>query len=99
MGILGQCTVLVGNEGGAGNMAKALGVPSFSIFSPFINKGAWHGMAYENHDAVHLNDYYPELVQDKERKVLRAQSLELYKALIPELIEQPLLKFMKKHLH
>jgi heptosyltransferase-2 len=33
IGILNQCNVIVGNDGGATNMAKALGKPSFIIFS------------------------------------------------------------------
>ena len=51
IGLLSQCDLLIGNEGGAVNMAKALGVATFCIFSPFITKGAWHGKVYQNHDS------------------------------------------------
>ena len=36
-----HCDALIGNEGGAVNMAKALNVPTFTIFSPWIKKEAW----------------------------------------------------------
>ena len=35
-----HCDALIGNEGGAINMAKALNVPTFTIFSPWIKKEA-----------------------------------------------------------
>jgi heptosyltransferase-2 len=36
MAITSHCDALIGNEGGAVNMAKALDIPTFSIFSPQI---------------------------------------------------------------
>jgi len=36
-----HCNALIGNEGGAINMAKALQVPTFIIFSPNLNKENW----------------------------------------------------------
>jgi heptosyltransferase-2 len=36
-----HCEALIGNEGGAVNMAKALNVQTFTIFSPWIKKEAW----------------------------------------------------------
>ena len=60
-----------GNEGGASNMARALGVPNYSIFSPWISKEAW--LTDKNNtknEAVHLADYKPEILEisKKERK-------------------------------
>ena len=35
---MNECVVIIGNDGGAINMAKALNKPSFIIFSPWIEK-------------------------------------------------------------
>tara|TARA_R110002096_G_scaffold106741_5_gene234474 strand:+ start:1901 stop:2953 length:1053 start_codon:yes stop_codon:yes gene_type:complete len=52
------CNALIGNEGGAVNMAKALNKPTFIIFNPGLNKLNWFG---ENETitscAVHLSDF------------------------------------------
>ncbi|NNC34980.1 MAG: glycosyltransferase family 9 protein, partial [Croceitalea sp.] len=48
LALLSHCQGFVGNEGGASHMAKALGVPNFSIFAPWISKAAWmtyHGLS------------------------------------------------------
>ena len=42
LSITSYCTALVGNEGGATNMAKALGISTFTIFSPWIYKEVWN---------------------------------------------------------
>lgn len=34
LGLLSHCNAIVGNEGGAINMAKALDIPTFSVYSP-----------------------------------------------------------------
>jgi heptosyltransferase II len=52
------CDALIGNEGGATNMAKALSVPTFTIFSPSVPKEDWN--MFENDTtniSVHCNDY------------------------------------------
>lgn len=54
--LLSQCDAVIGNEGGAINMGKALKKPSFAIFSPQIKKEGWH-KDDPNHFAVHLSDY------------------------------------------
>ncbi len=35
------CKCLIGNEGGATNLSKSLGIPTFTIFSPQINISDW----------------------------------------------------------
>ncbi|WAC01879.1 hypothetical protein N7U66_18765 [Lacinutrix neustonica] len=53
-----HCHAFIGNEGGANNMAKALGVPTFTIFSPYLNKANWFGNDESiRHVAIHLADY------------------------------------------
>ncbi|MBQ4804302.1 glycosyltransferase family 9 protein [Aquimarina sp. MMG015] len=94
--ILSHCDVLIGNEGGAVNMAKALDKPTFTIFSPWIIKKDWN--MFEDgitHDSVHLYDTKPELYGDKTPKEMKDHALELYKNLSSELIIPKLKTFLK----
>lgn len=87
LGVLYHCNALIGNEGGAVNMAKALDVPTFSIFSPWIKKEAWN--SFEDgvkNVAIHLKDFKPELYGNKSVKKMKPQSLTLYKEFKPEFI-------------
>ena len=95
--VLSQCDALIGNEGGAVNMAKALQVPTFTLFAPWINKHSWNILEETGfHDSIHLADYYPELYQKKHPKNFKEKSLEWYKKLKPELFEQKLIAFLAK---
>lgn len=97
MAVLSQCDALIGNEGGAVNMAKALGVPTFTIFSPWINKGSWNMLTDDTtHVAVHLQDYYPEIYGDNHPKEFKEQALELYKKLTLNLFAGKLREFVKR---
>ncbi len=90
------CDALVGNEGGAVNMAKALNIPTFSIFSPQIPKDDW--AIFENDTqniSVHLKDYRPEYFRDVEKKKLIDSSEELYLKFKPELFSGKLSKFLQ----
>ena len=95
LGILAQCDLLIGNEGGAVNMAKALDIPSFCIFSPFIKKEGWHGKIHRTHVGVHLRDYHPELLATMTRKELKKKSPELYRVFKPQLFKRALLDFLR----
>lgn len=97
IGILSQCDILIGNEGGTVNMAKALDIPSFCFFSPFIVKGAWHGKVYKNHDSVHLNDYKPKLFGDMDKREIKKNIEDLYQAFEPNLFKDALINFLKKN--
>ncbi len=82
-----HCDALIGNEGGAVNMAKALNIPTFAIFSPPINKENWN--MYEDGESnisVHLKDYRPEQFQGKKYKDLTKTVDSLYKLFKPSLI-------------
>lgn len=97
LAILSQCDAMIGNEGGAVNMAKALNIPTFTIFSPWINKSSWNMLTGDNnHVAVHLNDYHPEIYKGKHSKHFKKQSLELYKKLTPDLYRASLVDFIKR---
>tara|TARA_R110002167_G_scaffold51470_17_gene148952 strand:+ start:594 stop:1724 length:1131 start_codon:yes stop_codon:yes gene_type:complete len=95
--LLSQCDALIGNEGGAVNMAKALDVPTFSIFSPFIMKGAWHSEIRKEHAGVHLADYRPELFANLDKKAIKKNIRQLYSAFNPMLFNGLLRPFLKEY--
>ena len=73
------CDALIGNEGGAVNMAKALNIPTFTIFSPWIKKEAWSLFEDDKkHVSVHLKDFKPELFINKSEAHLKKNSINLY---------------------
>ena len=95
--LLSQCTALIGNEGGAVNMAKALNVPTFCLFSPFILKGAWHSETRKGHMGVHLRDYRPELFENRTKKDIKRNIDQLYDVFEPGLFKGPLLHFLEEY--
>ncbi len=97
--IMNQCDLIIGNDGGAINMAKALQKPSFIIFSPWIEKKIW--ATFEDglhHVSVHLNDYEPEILANKTEKELKKEALSLYKHFKPSYFEDKLKTFLSKNL-
>lgn len=99
MGIMSHCKMLIGNDGGAVNMAKALQKPTFTIFSPWIQKESWS--IFEDgifHKAVHLNDFSPELFNNKSRKELKKNYAQYYELFKPSFIFDSLTAFLKSHL-
>ncbi|MEP5936492.1 MAG: glycosyltransferase family 9 protein, partial [Winogradskyella arenosi] len=98
LAITAHCDALIGNEGGAINMAKALNIPTFTIFSPWIKKEAWNMFDDgKNHVSVHLKDYneapYSEI---KHPKVLKSKAAELYLEFKPAYFEAALKTFLKR---
>jgi heptosyltransferase-2 len=97
LAVLSHCDAMIGNEGGAVNMAKALNIPTFTIFSPWINKSSWNMLTDDkDHVAVHLNDYHPEIYNGQHSKHFKKQALELYKKLTPDLYRASLVNFIKR---
>lgn len=93
--ILSQCTALIGNEGGAVNIAKALDKPTFTIFSPWIIKKDWN--MFEDgkiHDSIHLIDVKPELYGTTSPKKMKKDSLALYKEFTPDMIIKKLQNYL-----
>src|SRR5699024_1860888 len=88
-----HCTAVIGNEGGANNMAKALDIPTFTIFSPMLKKKNWFG-ADETppHMAVHLADYKP--MNAVSHKTVKKNSQFYYEKLKFELIKPQLEAFL-----
>ena len=86
--IMNQCEYIIGNDGGAINMAKALNKPSFIIFSPWIEKKVW--ATFEDgffHKSTHLRDYKTELFIGKNEATLKRNSIQLYQHFKPEYIK------------
>lgn len=95
LGVLHHCNALIGNEGGAINMAKALNVPTFSIYSPWIEKADWDTFKNNKYNvAVHLNDYEPLLFNNKSRKQLKKDSQNLYSRFKPIFFKEMINHFL-----
>ena len=98
LALTAQCNALIGNEGGAINMAKALNVPTFSIFSPELNKTNWNVFEDGKQNvSVHLKDYQPKLFEGKSRQELKTANLAMYREFNPEFFEKELIEFCKRH--
>ncbi len=96
MAVTYQCNALIGNEGGAVNMAKALNIPTFTIFSTWINKEAWNSFEDgKTNISVHLKDFKPELYGEKSPKEMKEKAMDLYQNFNPELILPALEKYME----
>lgn len=96
LAVLSHCDALIGNEGGAVNMAKALNIPTFTVFSPWVNKESWNMLAGDDHIAVHLRDFEPEVYNGRHAKEFGGQAMELYKKLDPSLYADKLRDFVLK---
>ncbi len=96
LALLNQCDCLIGNEGGSVNMAKALDVPTFSIFSPWIDKSDWHTYIGEKNVAVHFNDYDKDSFRNLAVKDLKKKSSEIYHLFKPDFFKEELLAFLSR---
>ena len=95
MALTSQCDALIGNEGGAVNMAKAIDIPTFSIFCPWIKKGAWN--IYEDgqkHVSVHLYDYVDYNPHFSNKKSAKNKASVQYQKFEPSLIIPKLHEFV-----
>jgi heptosyltransferase-2 len=91
--------MIIGNDGGAINMAKALEKPSFIIFSPWIDKKGW--ATFEdgiNHVSLHLKEFKPDLFESKTAKIVKKETVTFYRQFTPELIYPLLNTFLETHL-
>ena len=97
--IMYNCDLIIGNDGGAINMAKALEKPSFIIFSPWIEKKIWATLEDGvHHISVHLNDFKPTLLASKTEKELKKNALSLYQEFEPKLFKDKIELFLKQNL-
>ena len=100
--LMNTCDLLVANEGGSVHITKALNVPTFTIYSPYINKESW--CSFEDGDAhhsIHLLEEQPDLfktfTQEETRKIEKNPEA-LYHKLTPQMILKKLSPFLEKHL-
>lgn len=97
--IMDQCTVIIGNDGGAINMAKALDKPAFAIFSPFVEKKTW--ATFEDgvkNISVHLKDYQPELFLNIEHDKIKKDHTDFYNYFTPDLFTEKINHFIEVNL-
>ena len=100
--LMNECDLLVANEGGSVHIAKALDKPTFTIYSPYVNKAHWS--SFEDgtiHESVHLLEEKPDLFTSftlEERRRIEENPNELYQQLTPELIFKKLKPFLAHHL-
>ncbi len=100
--LMNQCKLLVSNEGGSVHIAKALQKPTFTIYSPYIDKDAWNSFEDgEFHQSIHLLEEKPDLFNGfspEERKKIEASPESLYLKLTPAMILSKLKPFLEHHL-
>ncbi len=96
LAITSHCNALIGNEGGAVNMAKALQLPTFTIFSPWIKKEAWimFDDSFKN-VSVHLKNFRPDIYKGRTLKAMKKNVESLYLEFRPELIIPKLKDYLK----
>ncbi len=100
--LMNQCKLLVSNEGGSVHITKALKKPTFTVYSPYIDKDAWN--SFEDgkfHQSIHLLEKQPDLFKSftpEERKKIEANPESLYLKLTPEMIISKLKPFLEHHL-
>jgi len=97
--ITNECDLIVGNDGGAINMSKAVGKKSFIIFSPWIDKNVW--ATFEDgihHVSVHLKDYIPNKFENLNNREIKKVVDDFYSLFDFELFKDKLNRFLNNHL-
>jgi heptosyltransferase-2 len=100
--LMNKCDLLIANEGGTVHIAKALDKPTFTIYSPYIEKGDWN--SFEDgieHDSIHLLDEKPQLFEEftrDSRKVIEENPEAMYRELTPEMIINKMKPFLDNQL-
>ena len=99
IGLANQCDLIIGNDGGAINLSKALGKKSFIVFSPWIDKNVW--ATFEdgtNHTSVHLKDYLPENFAGQTNRQIKKEVDAFYALFDFDLFKEKLRNFLDLHL-
>jgi len=98
LGLMNNCIGIVGNDGGAIHMAKAIEKPTFVVFSPCIDKKDW--ATFQDgvfNVSVHLKDFYPQWFEEKTTKELRKKTEDLYSEFLPKLFLKQIEVFCENH--
>lgn len=99
LAITSHCDALVGNEGGAINMAKALEIPTFAIFSPQIDKKTWSIFEDGKRNvSAHLSDFNTDILQGKSTGEITKNSQVFYQAFKPQYIFPKLKEFLQTNI-
>ncbi len=100
--LMNACDLIISNEGGSVHIAKALDKPTFTIYSPFIEKGDWNSFEDEiTHQSIHLLEEKPSAYQQftrDSRKVIEENPEEMYRKLTPEMIIAKLKPYLEHQL-
>lgn len=94
-----ECDIIIGNDGGAINMSKAVGKKSFIIFSPWIDKKVW--ATFEdgiNHVSVHLKDYQASRFVGMNNRKIKKVVNDFYADFNFELFQDKFDSFLQSHL-
>ena len=100
--LMNKCDLLISNEGGSVHIAKALNKPTFTIYSPYIDKSHWN--SFEDgftHDSIHLLEEEPNLFDSytrEERRSIEDNPEELYRKLTSEMILTKLKPYLERRL-
>lgn len=95
LGLLSQCNALIGNEGGSVNMAKALFIPTFSLFSPSVDKETWQIFEDEKNISIHLKDLKPEIYKEFDDKHIKEHTFKYFEEYPIALIKEKLESFFE----
>lgn len=101
--LMNSSDMLISNEGGSVHIAKALSKPTFTIYSPYIDKSHWN--SFEDgkiHDSVHLFEESPNLFDKftrEERQSIEKDPEKLYRELTPEMILRKLAPYLEFQLN
>lgn len=100
LAITSLCKALIGNEGGATNMSKALNIPTFSIYSPNVKREDWS--YFENDTTIvttHVDDYIIGEEQKELEELYKIQNIpKIYEKFKPSLFEHKLNLFLDSNL-
>ncbi|MGO3184141.1 MAG: glycosyltransferase family 9 protein [Aequorivita sp.] len=100
--LINKCDLLVSNEGGSVHITKAVNTPTFTIYSPYVNKEHWSSFEDESHhDSIHLLDEKPNLFSSftlEKRRAIEEDPNALYKELTPKMILSKLIPFLDHNL-
>lgn len=101
LAITSLCDGLIGNEGGATNMAKALNIPTFTIFSPLVVKNDWNMFEDGTKNiSVHIKDYENVFQSSKIDELIQSGDYKKMQTLFePELFDDKLNHFIAKNLY
>ncbi|MBK5214035.1 MAG: glycosyltransferase family 9 protein [Flavobacteriaceae bacterium] len=100
--LMNKCDMLIANEGGSVHIAKALHKPTFTVYSPYIEKEDWSSFEdHIQHESIHLLEEKPNLYTAftrEERKKIEENPSVMYNELTPALIFKKLKPFLAHHL-